>query len=148
LNDHPDGHPQRERELAGPGNAGVDGDHLASEAAGLDGAEPERVDRPPRLDASGADGLGCLLGDGAGEVLPALGEQGGRPVEDPRPLVRGQGLGQPSLGGRDRPVDMGGAARGHPTDLRTVVRRRHHDLVGGGHPFSADGDRRTLPHAF
>ena len=38
------------------------------------------------------------------------------------------------------------ATRGHPTDLRTVVRRRHHDLVVGGHPLAADGDSDQLAH--
>ena len=105
-------------ELAGARRAGLERDDVAGERPGLGGAEAERVDRPAGLDEGGADRLGGLVRDGAGELLGPLVEQDGGPVEHGRPLGRRERLRRR----RPRPADGPGRRRrpGRPRPRRTT----------------------------
>src|ERR671912_690688 len=50
-------------------------------------------------------------------------------------------------GGGHRPVDVAGVARGHPPELRPVVRRGHHQGVVGGDTLATDRHRGHPSHA-
>ena len=76
--DHPDRHPQRERELARAGLGRVHRDELAGERARLDRRERERRHRASCLDPRRLDRLRRLVGDDDGELLDPLGEQARR----------------------------------------------------------------------
>ena len=92
--------------------------------------ERERRHRALRLDPRGLDRLGGLLGDDAGELLGALGEQLRGAVEDLGALPRRERAVAVHRRRVRRPrAPPRRAARGDAVDLVTVVGRAHDELV-------------------
>ena len=86
--DDPDGHPQREAELAVAGRRAGHRHDVTGERAGLDRREAERLDGAGGLGPGRGDRLGRLLGDDPGQLLVALGDDAHRSLEHLGPLVR------------------------------------------------------------
>ncbi len=125
--------------LPSPAAGRVERDHLAGQRAGLGRRELERAHGPLGLDPRRLDRLGRLVGDGAGELLGPLGEEGRGPVEDLGPLPRRErAFVQRGLGGGDGAVDVGGGAGRHGPEDGAVVGRVHLDDVVGGEALASE----------
>ena len=110
--DDPDRQPQRQRQLPLACCRALHRHHLACEAAGLECREGEGRRGTLGLDSRSLERLAGLGGDGPRRLFDPLLEQRRDPVEDPRPLVRGERLLHRGGCGVDRPSRLVGAASG------------------------------------
>ena len=139
--DDPDRQPQREGELPRAGGRCVHRHHLAGELSRLDGGEGIGRHRALRLDPRGLQRLTRLGGDDPGRLLPALVQQPGGRIEDPRPLVGRQRLAHRPLRRIERPPGLIGASSRDPGDGVAGERRAHLGPLARLHRAAVDQER-------
>jgi hypothetical protein len=110
--------------MAAAGRQRIQGNHLAAQATGLLGAQAEGRNRAFHLGPGELQGLAGLCGQGAGELLGALLDPPGDPVQDPGPAVGRQAAkpGEDLAGALHGPVqEVGITDRDGPQDLPVIL---------------------------